>query len=297
LEAKRREAVVVEVMVLPAPVTELLLQDTTLLRVVPLPLDNSRLCLPDLPLPQITSSNRTWLKVLPTITEVPLEELRAQPDHIVDQQVDNSRALPGSQLTEVDKAQVQLDRTLDLLVVNNNKAKQVSLITVALQDHRAHLVLMVDQQEDRALQDFPIMEEPQEHKVQLDLTADQLVGNSRALPDSQLTEVDKAQVRLDRTLDLPVVNNNNKAKQVYLITVDLQDRRAHLVLMVDQQVDRALLDFPIMEVARPMLKDLPASRQLMETLLHLNPNLDLLEEEVPKTCRPLTRWQEQVRQL
>jgi hypothetical protein len=208
LEAKRREAVVVEVMVLPAPVTELLLQDTTLLRVVPLPLDNSRLCLPDLPLPQITSSNRTWLKVLPTITEVPLEELRAQPDHIVDQQVDNSRALPGSQLTEVDKAQVQLDRTLDLLVVNNNKAKQVSLITVALQDHRAHLVLMVDQQEDRALQDFPIM-----------------------------------------------------------------------------------------EVARPMLKDLPASRQLMETLLHLNPNLDLLEEEVPKTCRPLTRWQEQVRQL
>jgi hypothetical protein len=141
------------------------------------------------------------------------------------------------------------------------------------------------------------MEEPQEHKVQLDLTADQLVGNSRALPDSQLTEVDKAQVRLDRTLDLPVVNNNNKAKQVYLITVDLQDRRAHLVLMVDQQVDRALLDFPIMEVARPMLKDLPASRQLMETLLHLNPNLDLLEEEVPKTCRPLTRWQEQVRQL
>jgi hypothetical protein len=209
LEAKRREAVVVEVMVLPAPVTELLLQDTTLLRVVPLPLDNSRLCLPDLPLPQITSSNRTWLKVLPTITEVPLEELRAQPDHIVDQQVDNSRALPGS----------------------------------------------------------------------------------------QLTEVDKAQVRLDRTLDLPVVNNNNKAKQVYLITVDLQDRRAHLVLMVDQQVDRALLDFPIMEVARPMLKDLPASRQLMETLLHLNPNLDLLEEEVPKTCRPLTRWQEQVRQL
>jgi hypothetical protein len=215
----------------------------------------------------------------------------------VDQQVDNSRALPGSQLTEVDKAQVQLDRTLDLLVVNNNKAKQVSLITVALQDHRAHLVLMVDQQEDRALQDFPIMEEPQEHKVQLDLTADQLVGNSRALPDSQLTEVDKAQVRLDRTLDLPVVNNNNKAKQVYLITVDLQDRRAHLVLMVDQQVDRALLDFPIMEVARPMLKDLPASRQLMETLLHLNPNLDLLEEEVPKTCRPLTRWQEQVRQL
>jgi hypothetical protein len=141
------------------------------------------------------------------------------------------------------------------------------------------------------------MEEPQEHKVQLDLTADQQVDNSRALPDSQLTEVDKAQVRLDRTLDLPVVNNNNKAKQVYLITVDLQDRRAHLVLMVDQQVDRALLDFPIMEVARPMLKDLPASRQLMETLLHLNPNLDLLEEEVPKTCRPLTRWQEQVRQL
>jgi hypothetical protein len=196
----------------------------------------------------------------------------------------------------VDKAQVRLDRTLDLPVVNNNKAKQVSLITVDLLDRRAHLVLTVDQQVDRALQDFPIMEEPQEHKVQLDLTADQLVGNSRALPDSQLTEVDKAQVRLDRTLDLPVVNNN-KAKQVSLITEELLHHRAHLALMVDQQEDRALLDFPIMEVARPMLKDLPASRQLMETLLHLNPNLDLLEEEVPKTCRPLTRWQEQVRQL
>ncbi len=140
------------------------------------------------------------------------------------------------------------------------------------------------------------MEEPQEHKVQLDLTVDQLVGNSRVRPDSQLTEVDKAQVRLDRTLDLLVVNNN-KAKQVFLIMVELQDRRAHLVLMVDQQEDRALLDFPIMEVARPMLKDLPASRPLTETLLHLNPSLDLLEEEAPKTCRPLTPWQEQVRQL
>ena len=223
----------VQVTALQVQVTALLLPDMTLLRAVPLLSDNSLLCPPDLPLPQVTSSSRTWLlkvlKVLPTITEVPLEEARedfqdrkALPDLIADLQ--EVRALPHNRLTEVDKAPVRLDRTLDPPEVNN-KALPDFLITERDLDHKAQLDLIVDLPEDnnnnnnsKALPDFPITEEDRDHRVLLDLTVDLQEG--RALQDFPI--MDQAQLkdhlaskRLMETLLHPQYNLDHSAGEAH----------------------------------------------------------------------------------